>query len=144
MTADSWIGPKIAAMHDVAEFERKYFQRLYGNSFAAADTQQMAVLLATNPAFAKAMKAFADKRSSLEGTPIRTTLTVESVSGTEQPQGESPSSGGIMGGLLRKARRQDNAAANRSELMTSTLELIKASPTSSVGDVEIPGGFKQR
>jgi hypothetical protein len=146
MTADSWIGPRVAAMRDVADFERRYFQKLYGSTFGAAETQQMAVLLATNPAFAKAMKAFSDKRASFDGTPIRTTLTVESVSGTEQAANDSSSSGagGIMGGLLKKARRQDNATANRSELMTSTVELIRASASATASQLDIPAGFKQR
>ena len=101
----------------------------------------MAVLFATNPAFAKAMKAFADKRASFDGTPIRTTLTVEAVAGTEQKASDQPSG---LGGLLRKARRQDDASANRSELMTSTTELVKASTSANASDVEIPAGFKQR
>jgi hypothetical protein len=141
MTADSWIGPRVVAMRELADFDRRYYQKLYGSLFSSADTQQMAVLLATNPAFAKAMKAFADKRASFEGTPIRATLTVETVAGTEQRASDQPSG---LGGLLRKARHQDDASASRSELMTSTTELIKASTSATASDVEIPAGFKQR
>lgn len=141
MTADSWIGPRVAAMRELYEFDQKYIRKLYGGAFGAADTQQMAVMLATNPAFAKAMKAFADKRASFEGTPIRTTLTVEGVTGTESQ--ESGSSRGGLSGLLSKARRQDNGP-QKSELMTSTTELLRASGSVSAAEVEIPAGFKQR
>jgi hypothetical protein len=141
MSADTWIGPRVAAMRELADFDRRYYQKLYGSLFSAADTQQMAVLFATNPAFAKAMKAFADKRASFDGTPIRTTLTVEAVAGAEQKTSDQPSG---LGGLLRKARRQDDASANRSELMTSTTELIKASTSATASEVEIPADFKQR
>jgi hypothetical protein len=150
--ADMWIGPRIKEMKEIGDFERRYFQKLYGKEFGAADMQQMAILIATNPMFAKAAKAFADKRSSFDGTPIRTILTFEGVAGTEQQAsddqgGGSPSSiGSALGGLMKRASRKRDAdnGAQRSTLFESTTEILKASATATASDVAIPGGFTQR
>ena len=150
--ADMWIGPRIKEMKEIGEFERRYFQKLYGKEFGTADMQQMAVLIATNPMFAKAMKAFADKRSSFDGTPIRTILTFEGVAGTEQKAsndegGGAPTGiGSALGGLMKRASRKREAdnGAQRSTLFESTTEILKASATATANDVAIPAGFTQR
>lgn len=148
--ADMWIGPRIKELREIGDFERRYFAKLYGKEFGAADMQQMAMLIATNPMFAKASKAFADKRSSFDGTPIRTILTFETVAGTEQQasgdEGGSPGGiGGAIGGLMRHARRRDSdAGPQRSTLFDSTNEILKASATATSADVSIPAGFTQR
>jgi hypothetical protein len=155
--ADAWIGPRIKELREISDFDRRYAQKLYGQSFAQAEAQ-MAVLIATNPAFAKAMKAFADKSSSVEGTAIRTILTFEAVTGTEQPQqaqgddsGGTPTSiGSALGGLMRKAaqkRHSEDAAKDgpqHNTIFESTTEVLKASATATSNDVAIPAGFTQR
>ncbi len=148
--ADMWIGPRIKEMREIGDFERRYFAKLYGKEFGAADMQQMAMLIATNPMFAKAAKAFADKRSSFDGTPIRTILTFESVAGTEQASsdegGGSPTGiGSALGGLMKRARRRDSdSGPQRSTLFDSTSEILKASATATSSDVSIPPGFTQK
>jgi hypothetical protein len=147
LTADMWMGPKIPAMRELIAFNQKYFKQLYGD--ATAEMQQMAVLMATNPTFGKAMKEFAKKRTAFEGDAVRTTLTFESVAAPGQQaeaeqQDSSPS--GVMGGLLRNAmkKRQEKkgeaATPGRSKLFDSTTELLAAS--NNAGDVSIPAGFK--
>ena len=81
-------------------------------------------------------------------------MTVETVSGTEQQQqegkdesseGASPSS--ILGGFMRRAqqrRQAEGGQANRSKLMDSSTEVMRASTTASASDVAIPAGFTQR
>jgi hypothetical protein len=157
LTSDMWMGPRLAAMREVGDFDRRFAQKLYGKEFGTAEMQQMAVLMATNPAFGKAMKAFADKRSSFEGSPIRTTLTFETVAGTEQhadsqQQSDSPSGmSGAIGGLLgrmKKNRDEKQAASdpnsNRAKLFDSTVDVLKASTSASAADVAIPAGFRQK
>lgn len=155
LTSDMWIGPQLAALDEIGRFDRKYFQKLYGSLYSGAEMQQMAVLMATNPAFAKAMKAFGEKKTSFNGTPIRTTLTVESVAGTEQKQQAEKDeaqptsvSGAVFGGLMKKVqqRRQEKNGGdpNRSRLFDSTSEVLKASTTASASDVALPSGFKQK
>ncbi|HEX3108232.1 MAG TPA: hypothetical protein VHU41_03990, partial [Thermoanaerobaculia bacterium] len=146
--ADMWIGPRIREMREIGDFERRYFAKLYGKEFGAADMQQMAMLIATNPMFAKAAKAFADKRSSFDGTPIRTILTFEAVAGTEQQASSDEGGGGIggaIGGLMRHAHRRDaDSGPQRSTLFDSTNEILKASATATSADVSIPAGFTQK
>ena len=148
--ADMWIGPRIKELREIGDFERRYFAKLYGKEFGAADMQQMAMLIATNPMFAKAAKAFADKRSSFDGTPIRTILTFESVAGTEQASsdegGGAPTGiGSALGGLMKRARHRDaDSGPQRSTLFDSTNEILKASATATSADVSIPAGFTQR
>ena len=59
-----WMSPRISGMKEIAEFDRRYFSKIYGSSYSGAEMQQLAMLMATNPALGKAMKAFSDKRSS--------------------------------------------------------------------------------
>jgi hypothetical protein len=142
LTADMWMGPKIAAMREINTFNEKYFKQLYGDP--VAEMQQMAVLMATQPTFAKAMKEFGKKRSAFEGEPIRTTLVFEAVAAPGQ-QAQEEESGGVMGGLLNRAmkkRQGGNSEPGRSKLFESTTELLSA--TADAGDVGIPAGFKQR
>jgi hypothetical protein len=149
--ADMWIGPRIKEMKEIGDFDRRYFAKLYGKEFGAADMQQMAVLIATNPMFAKAAKAFADKRSTFDGTPIRTIMTFEGVAGTEQQAsgdqgGGAPTGiGSALGGLMKRAHRRDaDSGPQRSTLFDSTTEILKASATATSADVSIPAGFTQK
>lgn len=149
LTSNLWMGPKIPAMREINDFHRRYFQKLYGNP--AAEMQQMAVLMATTPAFGKAMKVFSDKRSSLDGEPIRTTMLFETVAAPGQANSQSSAAsadpGSIVGGLLRGAMKKRQEAkspgsANRSKLFDSSTEVLRAG--TDAGDVSLPAGFKQK
>ena len=153
LTSDMWMGPRVPAMREIADFDRRYFQQLYGGTSLGGDMQKMAMLMATSPAFAKAMKTFSEKRSSFEGTPIRTTLTVDTVANpnaeANDQQSESSSPGAVIGGLMgrlrkRQAERNQSEGANRNRLFESTTELMNATTSASSADVAIPAGFKSR
>ena len=143
LTADMWMGPKIPAMREIAAFQQKYFKQLYGEP--TAEMQQMAVLMATTPTFAKAMKEFSKKRSAFEGDAVRTTLTFESVAAPGQ-EAEEEESAGLVGGLLRNAMKKrqekkgDAPAEGRSRLFESTTEVLQTS--NDAGEVAVPSGFK--
>lgn len=146
LTADMWIGPKIAAFREINAFNEKYFKAVYGD--ALAEMQSMAVLMATNPAFGKAMKEFSKKRNAFSGDAVRTTLVFETVAAPGQ-QAEEESSGGVVGGLLSRAmkkrqEKKEGAASQpgRSKLFESTTELLRAE--NSASGVELPAGFKQK
>jgi hypothetical protein len=154
LTSDLWMGPKIAAMKEITSFDQRYFAKLYGSAYSGADMQQLAMLLATNPAFGKAMKALSQKQGSLEGTAVKTNMTFEAVSGTEtaakseeeSSPGFSPAS--IVGGFMKRSQQKKQAESgqspNRSKLFDSSFEVTKATSSASTADVSIPSGFTQR
>lgn len=147
LEADMWMGPSIAAVREVNAFNQKYFKQLYGDSLA--EMQQMAVLMATNPAFGKAMKEFAKKRTAFEGDAVRTTLTFETVAAPGQKGENEESNESVVGGLIGRAMKKRQAksgeaapAPGRSRLFESTTEVLAAS--GNAGDVSLPAGFKQK
>lgn len=157
LTADMAIGPKIDAMNEIADFDRRFFMKVYGNSFSGADMQQMAALLSRTPALARAMKEFAAKSASFKGTPIRTMLNFESVAGTEQSQQQAEASSAdasaataIVGGFLNKMKNKraekngTTATAGRSSLFDSTTEILSVRDGADNDAVTIPAGFKKR
>jgi hypothetical protein len=139
------MGPRVPAMRELADFERRFLTKVYGDALFE-DMRQMAAMMATTPAFGKAMKAFNDRQSKFEGTPIRTKMTFETVAGTDpstqQPQSSSPSSaiGGLLGRMKR--RKDDQSGPARSTMLDSNHELLKASTSASADAVAIPAGFK--
>jgi hypothetical protein len=153
LTADMWMSPRIAGMKEIAEFDRRYFSKIYGSSYSGAEMQQLAMLMATNPALGKAMKSFSDKRTSFEGTPVRTTLRFETVvppgqnASSGQEESGAPSAGRIVGGLMgriKKSREQKSdqpSSPNRAELFNSTNEILKVYPSVTKNDVSIPSDF---
>ena len=154
LTADMAMGARVAAMQEISDFDRRFFTKVYGG-VAMADMQQMAALMATTPAFGKAMKAFADKRASFDGTPIRTALTFETVVGSEGQKGQTASNdegsaaSAMIGGLMNrmKKRKQEssaNEAPGRSTLFDSTTELVSATNSASGDSVMLPATFKKR
>lgn len=146
LKADMWMGPKIAAVREVNEFNQKYFKQLYGDSLA--EMQQMAVLMATSPTFGKAMKEFAKKRTAFEGDAVRTTLTFETVAAPGQKADDEESSESLVGGLIgramkkRQAKGEDAPAPGRTRLFESTTEVLAAS--GNAGEVALPAGFKEK
>ena len=148
LTNDMWIGPRVAAMREMVDFELKFMQKVYGDSFMA-DMRQAAAMFAATPAFAKAMKTFNDKQKSLDGTPIRSKMTFETVAGKnaapEQQQPSSPTAalGGLLG-RMKQRRQSDQAGPERSTMLDSNHELLKASTTASAADVAMPAGFREK
>jgi hypothetical protein len=161
LTSDMWMGPKIAAYQEIANFDRRFVEKVYGSAFSTA-AGQFAAAMAMSPAFGKAMKAYNEKQGDFDGTPIRTKMTFETVAGANQNQQQSqpaetdastPSSvqGAVIGGLFNKMkqkRQQQQAESgqspNRSTLFDSNSELIKATTSASAAEVAVPSDFRQR
>jgi hypothetical protein len=155
LTADLWMGPKVAALDEVATFERRYIQALWGDTL---DVRSFAALAAMAPGFADAMKKFQQKSESLNGTPVRTTVTYESVAGTAARQAEQSDSTAdptmaaarMVGGFLAKRGKKAESAeggsaagaGNRSMLFTSTSVLKKAALSADEAELAIPADYK--
>ena len=143
MTTDSWIGPRIAAVDEIRDFDMKYMKAVYGDQMASL--QQMGALAAMYPGLQKLMARAAAESDKLDGTPLMTTMTIETVKNAAQmqAQAEEGGGGGLAGRLARRAMRKRDPEP-RSKLMTSTHELLSVDTSASAADVAIPAGFTLR
>lgn len=157
LTADTWLAPTIAAMKEIVQFDVRYAQKLQGPMVAGASAEEMAAALAMYPGLKDALGRMRSEGAQMDGTPILTTLTVESVKSAEQvaaeqKQGEESKStssgtvGGMLGGLARRAAKRGDVAAGpkaRATFMTTTNEVMSVATTVAPADVAVPAGFKE-
>jgi hypothetical protein len=156
LTADEWLVPRIPAMKEVADFDIRYAQKLYGPMIAGASAQDMAAAAALYPMMAPAIAKMRDEGVKMDGTPVMTVLTFEAVQSAEQAAAEQKESkpsasgglGGIAGGLMRRATQKKSAESDqnqkgRTRVMSSTTEILKVVTDVSASDVAVPAGFKE-
>jgi hypothetical protein len=143
MTNDMWLASKIAALDEIAAFQLKYFQAVYGEALGI-DPQQMASVMAMFPSFQKMAGQMQTEGRKMEGTPLFTTMTFESMKSAEEMKGASsqkPSVG--LGNLLGK-KMGGGPPQQRSTIMTTTVERLSVDATASADDVAVPAGFKEK
>jgi len=166
MTVDTWLSKSAPSMKEVADFDRRYFEKLAG-PISAADMQQMQQMASAMVMYPGLKDAFARlSKEDFGGTAIQTTTTTQAVKSAEQMKqeasgGSSASSdekanplsvGGAIGGFMR--RRQQNqekeAAAkpgadpSRATFMTMNNEVLKITTNVTAAEVAMPAGFKER
>jgi hypothetical protein len=152
MTSDMWLAPDQPAMREVAEFDRRYAEKLYsGVSGMSAD--QMAMAIAFYPMLRQAVTRMAAEGAKIKGTPIATTLTFDAVKSEEQmtadakqeqPEAKPSGLGGMLGGLAKKVRKnEDDKPQPRTTFMTTNLEVLNLSTDVAAEAVAIPAGFKE-
>jgi hypothetical protein len=149
MTADSWLGPQIAALKELREFDARYWKQLQGSDAMGMSPEQMAMVVATYPMLKQASERMAKEGSKLQGTPLATTTTFDVVRSKEQmaQQADSSSSsgGGGLGGMLaRKMAKKDGDAKSRATVLTIFGETQELSTTVAAADVAIPADFKEK
>ena len=161
-TSDMWLAPKIAAMKEIADFDMRYAQKLYGTTIAGVSAEQMAAAMAMYPMMKESLGKISSEGGKIEGTPIQTTTTMDSVKSADQiaqeqkAAGNSESSssstptsaGGLLGGLakklaVKKVAGGDDASKPRATFMTATTEVLKVATDVSPADVAVPAGFKE-
>jgi hypothetical protein len=158
--ADMWMGPAIPEMKEVAEFQRRYAEKLGLLSMGADSAAQMAMMEKMYPMVDKAIAKFQSESADMSGTAIVNTMKIEAVPNPEQraqtaqqqqKQDAPPptSIGGLLGGFGHKLGKKDDAehassTDGRSTLMTTTTELLSVSTAVEDGDVTIPASFKER
>lgn len=142
MTADSWLGPEIPALKELAEFEQRYWKAIAPET-AGVSAEQMAAIMALYPTLMQAMERMNKEKVNLEGTALATTLTVEGVKSKEQMEQQGQSSGGGLGGMLARKvmKRNDNP---RATIFTSITETQEVATTVPASDLQIPDGFKEK
>jgi hypothetical protein len=149
MTSDSWLGPQIPALKELAEFDMKYWKQLQGPDAMGMSAEQLATVIAMFPAVKQAMDRLQKESPKLQGTPLATTTTVEGVKSKEQmaQQAESgKSSGGGLGGMLarRIAKKDNDATSAKATIFTVQHEVQEVLTTVAAADIDIPAGFKQK
>ena len=152
MTADSWIGPKIAALNEVAEFDLRYWKQLQGTESLGMSPEQLAAVLAMFPAVRQGMDRLQKEGPKLQGTPLAVTTKVEGVKSKEeaasQQQEETPKTpGGLAGRFMKKVAKKDDAesaSGNRAMIFTSEHEVQEVQTSVSAADLAIPEGFKEK
>lgn len=159
MTSDLWLAPRIAAMDDVAQFDRRYAQKLYAPTLAGAPADQMASAMAMYPMMKPALAKLNAEGGKINGTSILTTMTMDTVKSEDQmaqqsaKQDDDSSSapprglGSFVGGLAKRAAAKkaggDQENKPRATFMTSTAEVLKVATSVTQDDVAVPAGFKQ-
>lgn len=141
LTSDMWLAPRVAALDEIAAFDRRYAEQLYGLS-GSMSADQLAALLAMHPGFQDAQKRLAEEGAKLAGTPLMTTLTLESVKNPEQQASGGGSGIGGMAGRLMRRNRDKPGQKNR--VFTSTSETLDIATSVDEADLAIPAGFKKK
>ena len=161
MTTDMWLTKSAPSTDDIAEFDMKYAQKLYGPTvMAGASAQDMAMAMAMYPQMKPALDKMAAEGTKVEGTAILTEMKMEAVPpGTADqtsaalPAAEAPPEkkgrfGGLMGGLkkMAEASQQQQSGTQkpqRSVFLTTSVEMLKLTPDVTADVVAIPAGFKE-
>jgi hypothetical protein len=158
------MGPKIAALNEITEFDLKYFQAVYGQAFGV-DPRNVAAVIAMFPSFQKMAQQMQSESGKLQGSALYTTMTFEGMKSAEEMKnaGGSPSTtssgdsssnsgssggGGLagkLGGLMNKAKSAGNSPPQqKSTIFTSTVERLSIDPSATADDVAVPAGFKEK
>lgn len=163
MTVDTWLSKSAPSLKEIADFERRYWEKLAG-PISAVDAQQMATVVAMFPGVKDAFARLS--KEDLGGTSIQSTTTMEAVKSAEQMKqeaagGSSASSddksnplsvGGAIGGFMRRRQQKQeteagakpNANPARSTFMTINNDVLKIVQNVTAADVAMPAGFKER
>jgi hypothetical protein len=160
MTTDLWMTPSAPSTKELAEFDRKYAEKLYGPMVVGASAQDMAMAMAMYPQMKPALDRMRAEGGKLQGTPILTDMRLESVppgtAGTSSaalPAPEEPKKkgfGGMIGGLKKMAeesqqqQNQGGAKPQRAIILTTSLEMLKLTTDVDAASVAIPAGFTEK
>jgi hypothetical protein len=161
LTSDMWLAPAVPQLKEIADFDLRYAQKLYG-VMAGVSAEQMAAALAMYPMLKPALARMSAEGGKLAGTPISTVTTMDAVKSAEQvaqeskEQSSAPKSdegdakpqgglGGLLGGLSKKIAPKggDDAGKPRVTFMTLTHDVLKIGTEVSTADVAVPPNFKQ-
>jgi len=144
MTSDLWLAPRIEALDELTEFQRKFAQAVFGEAIGM-DPGQANGISALVPMFGTLAARMTEESKKLEGTSLLSTSTIETVKSEEQmkaaAESQSGESAGIGGIASRFMRRQPQA---RSKTLTMTQEMQSIGTTVADSDIQIPQGFKEK
>ena len=146
MTSDMWLGPKLAEMKELSDFDIRYWKQLQqGTGIGDLSPEQAAQLLALFPLAGKAMERMQKDGDKLAGTPLDTTMTIEAVKSPEQmtqEQSNSGGGGGGIGGMLAKKMMKKEPPKQRSLVMTTNHVVLEVGKTVDAADLAVPADYK--
>jgi hypothetical protein len=147
MTSDSWLGPEIPALKELAEFDMRYFKQLYGEAAMAMAADQMAMVMAMYPMIGKASQRLKQEGDKLKGTPLATVTTFEVVKSPAQLEQEKEQQGsgggGLTGRLARRVMKKEDPKP-RALILTLNHEFQEVSNAVAAEDIQLPADFKQK
>ena len=157
LTSDMWLAPTVAALKEIRDFDVRFAQKLAGPMMSGASPEDMGRMLAAYPMMKDALAKMSAEGGKVDGTPLSTTLTFDTVKAADQVASkqsdddkskDNSSVGGLLGGLARRgaARRSggdQDQNKPRATFMTSTTEILKISTDVAAADVAVPAGFKE-
>lgn len=143
MTANTWMGPDIPAMKELADFEMRYWKAIAPEA-TGMSAEQMAAVMAMYPMVKTAMERLQAEGSKLEGTPLATTTVFETVRSKEQMAQQAPAGGGggIGGRLAGRLMKREQQP--RSTVFTVTTETLEIAENVAPAELDVPAGFKER
>ena len=147
MTSDTWFGPNIPSLKELAEFDRKYFEKLYGAEAMALAGEQMAMALAMYPMLKEANDRLKKEGNKLQGTALAVTTTFEGVKSKAQLEAASSqqsSGGGGIGGMLARKMAKKEPPKPRSTVFTLQHTFQEVGTSVGTTDLDIPAGFKEK
>lgn len=156
MTTDLWLAPGAPSTKDLAEFDLRYAQKLYGPMVTGASAQDMAMAMAMYPQIKPALDKMRAEGGKVDGTAILTEMRMEAVppgtantaaAAPPEPEQKKGRFGGVLGGLKKMAEANQsnsgNAKPQRSIIMTTSVEMLKLTTDVTADAVAIPAGFKE-
>lgn len=147
MTSDSWLGPDLPALKELADFQMRYYKQLYGADAFGMGAEQMAMVMAMYPMLQQASDRLKQEGTKLQGTPLATTMTFEAVKSKAQMDAASSqqsSGGGGIGGMLARRMMKKEEPKARGTVFTTQHELQEVSTTVVPAELQIPAGFKEK
>ena len=153
LTNTLWLAPTIAAVDEIRDFDMRYVKAILGADDAEAVMQQMTMLFAMFGNAKPAMDQMRAQSRQLQGTPLASTLVMETIRSAEQTKAAAADSqpsggGGGIGGMLARRIGGNRAAAAdnapRQTTFTTTHEILTMAPSASAEDVAVPAGFKEK
>ena len=148
MTADTWLGPDIPALKELIDFDRRYYEKLYGSEVMGLAADQMAMVMAMYPMLKDASDRLKKEGAKVQGTALMTTMTFEGVKSkaaleTETNQ-QKDSGGGGIGGMLARKMTKKEPPKQRATVFTATNEYQEVATSVAAADLDIPAGFKEK
>ena len=143
LTVDSWLGPDLPALKELAEFDMRYARAINPDA-PTLSAEQLATVLALYPMLKTANERLQKEGSKLRGTPLATTTTFEGVKSKDalEQQKQSGGGGGLGGMLARRMMKKEEKP--RATVFTMTHETVEISTGVAENELAIPAGFKQK